>query len=390
MQATARALGSTDARVALLRARCLQMLGDADGAAGEYRGLIREGREVAKAWFALLDIKTITLTAGEVRSIQRFASEPKRTFDEKLLLDFAMARIHEAAGEFDEALVCLERGNSSARSRRVWSASAHSQFVDKVADAFACRPAAHDQPDLGQEAIFVVSLPRSGSTLVEQILAAHPQVEGGSELSDLQAVIAAESNSRRKPFPDWVADADAHDWQRLGTDYLARTARWRHLRPIFTDKTPDNWKYVGAIGAMLPGAKVIDCRRDALETCWSCFKQLFAPGVAGFAYTFEDLASYWKDYLRLSTVWDTDRHCSYRIQSYEALAAHPTQQTAELLAFCGLPADERCLHPERAPRAIRTASSAQVREPIRNDTARAAAYGSRLARLVALLGSVRA
>ena len=381
------ALGSADPRTALLRARCQQMLGNAEGAAEQYRGLIRNGQEVAKAWFALLDIKTVVLSDNENRLIRKFAADPKRSFEEKLLLDFAMARVHESAGEFDDALRCLARGNAGARSRVSWNAGAHRSLVAGVANAFARLPPAHDQPALGREVIFIVSLPRSGSTLVEQILAAHPQVEGASELGDLPAVIDAESKARGKPFPDWVADASADDWLRLGRDYLARTERWRRERPTFTDKTLDNWKYAGAIAAMLPAARVIDCRRDALETCWSCYKQLFGPGVAGFAYSFDDLASYWKDYLGLCASGDNPGFATS--SELRNLASDPARQTSLLLKFCGLEFDDRALHPERVARAVRTSSSAQVRQPIHRAITHAAAYGDRLAALQTLLKAER-
>jgi len=128
--------------------------------------------------------------------------------------------------------------------------------------------------------IFLVSMPRSGSTLVAQIVSAHPQVDGnGGELPDLEAVLIAESNRRRRAFPEWVAQATPDDWRRLGEDYLARTARWHHDKPRFTDKALANWPLVGAAAAMLPGARFIDCRRDRLETCLACFRQLFAFGT---------------------------------------------------------------------------------------------------------------
>jgi len=202
-------------------------------------------------------------------------------------------------------------------------------------------------------------------------------------------VILQESQRRGVPFPFWTEHASPADWERLGRDYLARTARWRAERPRFTDKLPDNWTMLGAARAMLPEAKFIACHRDPLETCWSCYKQLFAPGLARSAYDLGELAAYWRDYDRLARFW-VERHPSHvRAQSYEALLAEPEAEIRALLDFCGLPFDENCLRFHESRRSVRTASSAQVREPLRRDTARGPRYGELLAPLRDALKAVR-
>lgn len=380
------AIEPSNGRARLLRARCLQACGDIDAAASEYRALISGGQHVAAAWFALLDFKTITLSAPEVAALRRFATSAARSPDERCLLDFAMARVHENAGEHARALALLARANEHVTGKVRWNAQTHSAYIDRVLAAFASQQSADGASARGHEVIFIVGLPRSGSTLFEQILAAHPDIEGASELPDLPVVIAGESERRRKAFPDWVGDATAADWERLGLEYLARTARWRRQRPVFTDKAPENWQYAGAIAAMLPGARIIDCRRDALETCWSCYKQLFAPGCVGFAYAFGDLASYWRDYLRGSAHWAKILPARYLTCVYEDLIADQESTTRSLLDFCGVAFHADCLQPHLAERAIRTSSSAQVRQPLRRDTARSSRYGAALDPLRIRLG----
>ncbi|MEO8460859.1 MAG: sulfotransferase, partial [Dokdonella sp.] len=235
----------------------------------------------------------------------------------------------------------------------------------------------------GDEVIFIVSLPRSGSTLTEQILASHPEVEGGNELPDLQRILEAESRRRRKPFPVWVGEATPADWQRMGEEYLARTARWREKRPRFTDKLPRNWLQAGAALAMLPAARIVNSRRDALETCFACYRQLFAEH--GFCYDIEDMAAYWHDYDRVCRKWAADFPDRFRDQHYEALLADPEGNTRELLAFCGLEFDPACLRFYETEREVHTPSAAQVREPLRKDTARSDRYGARLDPLRAAL-----
>jgi hypothetical protein len=141
---------------------------------------------------------------------------------------------------------------------------------------------------------------------------------------------------------------------------------------------------------MLPGARVIDCRRDPVETCWSCYKQLFAPGRAGFAYDFSTLAAYWRDYDRLCRFWATRHPTKVRAQSYERFVAEPEAETRALLEFCGLDFDPACLRFHDAKRSVRTASAAQVRQPLRRDTARTGRYGKLLAPLREMLGAAAA
>jgi hypothetical protein len=232
-------------------------------------------------------------------------------------------------------------------------------------------------PTLGHDVIFIVGLPRSGSTLFEQVLAAHAEVEGASELPDLEQVLGEESACRRLPLLQWIDAVDTDDWQRLGRRYLELTARWRKDKPRHTDKLPSNWLLCGVLGAMLPGARIVDARRDALEAGWSCYKQQFYR-LPHFACTLTDIAAYIRDYERSMAAWQAAAPQRIRIQRYEALLAEPEHEIRALLAFCGLPFDPACLDHQHAKRNVRTASAAQVRQPLQRDTARAAHYGALL------------
>lgn len=380
-------LAPTHTLARLLMARSLQALGRIDETAAQYRKLIAQGGPRAyQAWFSLVDLKTVRLSDKELATLQRLASDPSLGDEVRATLGFALGKACEDAGRLADAYASFTRANAIKRRGLKWSAAAFSGEVDAIRAAFS-GDLASAPDDLGREVIFVLGMPRSGTTLVEQILAAHSAVEGASELPDLPAVIAQESQRRGLPFPQWVASAGEEDWKRLGRDYLARTARWRNRRPHSTDKLPINWPMVGAIRAMLPGAKIIDCRRDPLETCWSCYKQLFAPNLAGFSYDFADLAAYWRDYDRLSRFWAQRYPDRVRVQDYEALQHDFEREVRALLAFCSLPFEEACLRFHESDRSIRTASSAQVRQPLRTDTARAPRYGALLDPLRAALAS---
>jgi LPS sulfotransferase NodH len=238
--------------------------------------------------------------------------------------------------------------------------------------------------------IFVVSLPRSGSTLVEQMLASHPQIHGAGELVDLESIIEAESARRAVPFAAWATQATDADWRRLGDAYLEATARWRALKPFVTDKFPGNWRYVGAIRRMLPGARIVVCRRDPLETALSCYRQHFGGNTQAWSYDVASIAAYWHDFERASEHWQALHPASVRVAQYEALVADPRGEIAALLEFCGLQFDPACLEFHKTRREVSTMSASQVREPLRRDTARADRYGALLDPLRSALASVSA
>jgi hypothetical protein len=297
---------------------------------------------------------------------------------------FALGKAREDRSRFADAFAAYRSANLIARNRRPWNAPAFSASIDAMLAAFDTARERAATSDLGNEVVFIVSLPRAGSTLTEQILAAHRDVEGAGELTDVVDVLKEESRARGRDFPLWVPEASAADWERLGRRYLERTARWRTRRPRSTDKMPNNWFFLGAIQSMLPGARVVDVRRDPLETCWSCYKQLFGRGVE-FSYDLEDLGAFWRDYDRAMRFWIARDPASARVQRYEALLAEPEPEIRALLDFCGLDFDPACLAFHEAGRDVRTASAAQVRQPLKRDTARAASYGELLAPLRAAL-----
>lgn len=375
----------------LQRSRVAKALGDSAQAAADARALISAGKELARAWFTLVDLKTVALTDEERALLQRHATDPGLLAQDRLLLDFALGKALEDAGDHAGALAALQRANAAVRRQTPWDAEGFERYRLALREAFeADAPApqaAAAGPGQGEEIIFIVGLPRSGSTLVEQVLAAHPLVEGASELPYLNQVLEAESSRRGRAFPAWVHEATAEDWLRLGQQYLQASAAWRSTRPKATDKLPDNWQFAGAIRRMLPGARIIDCRRDALETSWSCYKQLFGPGLAAFSYDFDSLAQYWAACEAEGDRWAAAAPQAFRIQRYEALVAEPEAQIRELLAFCGLPFDAACLAFQRAERAIRTPSALQVRQPMKRASTPAAAYGELLQPLQAALAA---
>jgi tetratricopeptide (TPR) repeat protein len=253
-----------DARLSL--ARAYAGLGHADAAVAEFREVVRRDPLNANGWYGL-SLNTVLDAADTGHLRKAFARDdfPAGAHD---LLGFALAKALEDQGEFVQAFEVLRVASASQRAstRAKWDAAEEQGFVDAIWNAFAGSIPPSPDAGAGREAILITGMPRSGSTLVEQILASHPDVEGANEIRDMPRLIDAESRRRGSTFPRWVSGATAEDWQRLGQEYLARTARWRAAKPRFTDKNLMGWHFTGAALAMLPAARVIIVRRDPLET----------------------------------------------------------------------------------------------------------------------------
>lgn len=361
----------------------LILLGDAlvhagrfDQADARYRQALALHPACGDAWRGLANMKTRPLSEADRERLAHVLGDADTSPADRIAAGFALGKACEDRQRYEEAFVVLNAANAELRRLAPWDAGAFHAHAQAMLAACASLPPAHD-PGLGQEVIFIVGLPRSGSTLFEQILAAHPEVEGASELPDLEQVLGEESARRRQPLLQWIGNASADDWQRLGLRYLHLTSRWRRHKPRHTDKLPSNWLLVGVLGAMLPGARIVDARRDALEAGWSCYKQQFYR-LPHFACTLTDIAAYIRDYERIMAVWQQADPQRIRTQRYEALLAEPEAEIRALLAFCGLPPDPGCVDYHHARRSVRTASAAQVRQPLQRDTARADRYGALL------------
>ncbi len=351
-------------------------LGRFDEATASYRAALAVMPSCGDAWRGLGNIKTRALDEAD-RARMRAVLDANDTADsDRIAIGFALGKAEEDVGHYAEALHALTIANTLQRRLAPWREAPLRDYVDQALAATIQLPKPPN-PDFGREVIFIVGLPRSGSTLLEQMLSAHPEIEGASELPDLGEVLVAESNRRGQPWPHWIGKATAQDWLRLGRDYLKRTARWRQHKPRHTDKLPENWKFAGVLRAMLPGAHIIDMRRDPLETAWSCYKQQFYQ-LPHFACDFADLAAYLHHCERALDTWRGRDPTHIHVQQYEALVADPETELRRLLTALGLAFSPACLDYARSTRSVRTASAAQVREPLRADTARAPRYGALL------------
>ena len=308
----------------------------------------------------------------EIRTMENLLADPTVPDREKKHLCFALGKSAEDLGQYDESFAHLLEGNRLRRSELDYDIMEDAAYMQHLKAVFA-EPLFSQLADCGckdSTPIFIVGMPRSGTTLVEQILASHPQVCGAGELSDLKEVITTPPPGVTSySFPESVRTLEPDSLARMGGEYVRRLRRHAPDATMITDKMPHNFLYAGMIRLVLPHAKVIHCRRDPVDTCLSCFKNYFV-GIHEFAYDLTELGQYYKLYQNLMSHWQTQLPDFMLDIHYEDLVADQEGRTRELLDFCGLDWDESCLSFQNTKRAVRTASSAQVRRPIYNSSIR--------------------
>jgi len=332
-----------------------------------YHDCIAGDAPAGEAYVSLAELKNYVFTAAEIAAMETQLAARIGGDTNAARLRFALGRAYEQRGDASTAFTHYAAGNRLRRRespfdfegfevqcRRVMSR------LDENFFAAAARGGCTDPAP-----IFIVGLPRSGSTLVEQILSSHPAVEGTMELPNIPAYVAELQclNARQDAYPDSLAAAPAPVLNALGRRYLRETAPLRSGRPRFTDKLPNNFLHLGLIHAILPRATIIDVRRHPMDACFSCFKQYFAAGQS-FTYDLEELGRYYRIYLAMMDHWDAVIPGTVLHVSYEDLVREPHGQVRRLLGHCGLEFDAACLEFHRTQRPIRTASSEQVRQPL--------------------------
>jgi tetratricopeptide (TPR) repeat protein len=356
-----------------------------DGIAA-YRRAIALRPELGEAWWSLANLKTVRFDDADVAAMTAALAQADISDEDRFHLDFALGKAWEDRREAARAFDHYARGNALRRTQIVYDADETERFVDDVC-AIATPAFFAERQDWGcpsREVIFVLGMPRAGSTLIEQILASHSQIEGTTELPDLPAIARRVSD-----YPAGLATLTADQARAMGEEYLQRTAVQRRTeRPLFIDKLPNNWAHVALIRLILPNAIVIDARREPRACCFSNFKQHFARGQA-FSYALEDVGRYYRDYVRLMAHVDAGLPGWVHRVIHEALVADPETEVRRLVGACGLPFEPGCLAFHETERPVRTASSEQVRQPIYrtgNDAWRP--FAERLAPLDAALGDV--
>ena len=332
------------------------------------------------AWWSLANLKTYRFSENEIAHMRAEEAAPAAQTVDRYHLCFALGKAYEGRSEYAESWQFYERGNALKRAESryhpdIAETNTRKQIEVCTMQFFGARAGAGvADPD----PIFIVGLPRSGSTLIEQILASHSQVEGTQELSEIHRIVLG---MRGKPsglsdprlptaedhsYPGVLADLSPEDFRSLGERYMTETRAYRGQKPFFIDKMPNNFRHLGLIHLMMPNAKIIDARREPMACCFSNLKQLFATGQ-DFTYSIGDIARYYRTYLELMRHWDAVLPGRILRVWYEDVVEDLDGNVRRILEFCGLEFDPACIEFYKTERSVRTASSEQVRQPIFRD-----------------------
>jgi len=348
----------------------LRAVGSIPEAISAYESCIELKDGQGEAYWSLANLKTYRFRDEQISDMEALLEDktcPQRDYYHLL---FALGKAREDRGEAELAMAAYAKGNQVRGKMVPWDARTFHRDTQELM-AFFSKDFFEQRSGWGLDArdpIFIVGLPRAGSTLVEQILASHSLVEGTAELADIIAMARAISGKKRRDdeslYPSALADMSEDDIRALGASYLESTRVQRTTdRPRFIDKMPNNFSHIGLIHLILPNAKIIDARRHPMDCCFSNFKQLFASGQ-GFTYSQNRIGNYYRDYLDSMDHFDQVLPGRvFRVQ-YEEMVTDTERVVKELLAYCELPFEDQCLEFYRNERTVRTASSEQVRQPI--------------------------
>ncbi len=347
----------------------LKTVGRTEEAIAAYRTALAQAPNLGEAWWSLANLKTVRFDADDVATMAA-ALAGRLPDEDRLHLEFALGKAAADRGEPAQAFAHYAEGNRIRSGQLRYDAADTTRAVERArafftAERFAARAG---QGDPARDPIFIVGMPRSGSTLLEQILSSHSQVEGTTELPDIPALawqVGARTSARGETaYPEALADLAAADLAALGRDYLDRTRPQRKTdRRRFIDKLPNNWLHVGFIRLILPNATIIDARRHPLACGWSNFTQHFARGQ-GFSYDLADFGRYYRDYAALMAHFDRVVPGAVHRVDHEAMTRDTEATVRALLAHCGLAFEPATLRFWETERAVRTPSSEQVRRPI--------------------------
>ena len=345
----------------------LRAVGRSEEAKAAYRRCIALAPGLGDAYWSLANMKVAAFTSDEEAAMQTQAGRPDLSSDDRLHLHYALGKAFEDKGDYAASFDHYARGAALRHADAIYDADAnHTQMLRSkqlfTPEFFAEREGAGWPSD---EPIFILGLPRSGSTLIEQILASHSAVEGTMELPYIGLIAnGLDGGVPGDPFPEAAADLDRAALSNLGKSFIDSAGQHRRLgKPLFIDKMPNNFRYIGLIHLMLPKAKIIDARRHPLGVCFSAFKQHFAQGQA-FSYDLDDLGRYYRDYVELMAHFDSVLPGRVHRVIYEDLVDDTEGEVRRLLDHCGLPFEAACLAFHQNDRAVRTVSSEQVRQPI--------------------------
>jgi len=358
---------ASSANAILGRAHALRALGRSDESVEIYRQCIKQDIRPAESYWCLSSLRTYAFADTDLKSMQQLRSVPECSTSDQVYLDFAIAKALDDKQQFDQAWRHYERANTARRSEVYYDGATVENDFNSIMSASVKRftPQIENSTETAIP-IFIVGMPRSGSTLLEQILVSHSQVEGTSELPYMLSLGKHLLTSADDRHPPPITRLSDQQIKEVGASYLQATLQHRPQgTPFFIDKMPDNFQMIGLIARVLPQAKIIDARRDPLDTCIGNYRQFYPQGKT-FTYDLFELGEYYKQYKRIMEHWDVQLPGKVLRINYEELINNTENEISRLLSFCNLAWEEPCLNFHKTQRSINSASSEQVRQPLYN------------------------
>ena len=353
----------------LVHGHALKTIGNVDEAIEAYRKSYNARNDYGDAYWSLANLKTYRFTPDEVLLMDEKESSTSTIITDRIHLNFALGKYYEDSKLFDKSFVHYERGNELQQSQQHYKKE-HMTDVLNLQIEYCNSALFESKKEFGHDAadpIFIVGLPRAGSTLLEQILASHSKVEGTLELPNIPALaykLAGRKTVNETPdYPKNLSNLSAETLEKFGKDYIDETRIHRTKLPHFIDKMPNNFRHIALIHLILPNAKIIDARRNPMACCFSGFKQLFASGQQ-FSYGLEEIGTYYKDYVEVMNHWDKVLPGKILRVQYEDVVSNLENEVTRILEYCNLPFEDNCINFHKTERNVRTPSSEQVRQPI--------------------------
>jgi tetratricopeptide (TPR) repeat protein len=346
----------------------LKATGDYAGAVASYDACIRLTPDSGETWWSLANLKTYRFDDAAIATMERLAASEGLAAQSRINFLFALGKAFEDRGDDERAWEFYRQGNERQRAEVHYDPVQTELMNDRLVATYTAEflESLRGAGDPGEAPIFILGLPRSGSTLLEQVLASHPEVEGTAELPYVGRLATSLNLNRPSGinYPEAMRELSPANVAALGAAYLGLARVHRRTRaPRFIDKMPNNFPNIGLIALMLPDAKIIDARRHPLDACFSCWRQLFAKGQ-NFTYDLTEIGEYYLQYQRMMDHWDRVLPGRVLTVQYEEVVSDFEPQVRRLLAFCGLPWQDECLRFYESDRTVRTPSAEQVRQPI--------------------------
>jgi len=355
---------SDSPRVHLSLGHVYKTMGEIENSIDSYKNTIIQNKLSGEAYWSLANLKTYSFSENEIKVMEETLKADMSDI-ERSQMHFALGKAYEVKKDFDNSFNNYFKGNEVKKGLTKYSSDDTTDNTKRILDFFNLENIRDFSKSLtvNQDPIFVLGMPRSGSTLVDQIISSHSQVDGTQELPNIIKIASELNSNNQNTYPEILKELDELKLTEMGNNYLSETNWARKNAPFFIDKMPNNFIHIGLIKTILPNAKIIDTRRDPMDTCFSCYKQFFARGQL-FTYSLEDLGNYYTDYIKAMNHWHNVYGKDIYTVHYNNVINKTEETIRELIDYCNLPFEKECLEFYKSSRPVKTPSAEQVRQPI--------------------------